>query len=113
MRPERGIHRVGDGVDLGQQCLQRFHIVVSAVFVHQHEGVDIGLPQNVCELRLPEVRVDPDEHGADLRERHLEQDPFRQVPCEQGDVVAEPDAEGHQALCDPVRLVAQRGAGTP
>jgi hypothetical protein len=96
MRPERGIHRVGDGVDLGQQCLQRFHIVVSAVFVHQHEG-----------------RVDRDEHGADLRERHLEQDPFRQVPCEQGDVVAEPDAEGHQALCDPVRLVAQRGAGTP
>ena len=65
-------HGIRDAVELGQQRFQRPHVVVASVFVHQHERVDIGLAQNVFELRLPEVRVDRDEHRADLRERHLE-----------------------------------------
>ena len=94
-------------LELRDELVQNLHVVAVAEARDYEDVLRVGLPEREVELALLVVGVERQEDGADLRGGEHQDDPVRDVRGPEGDLLAVPDAEGHEAAREAVDLLAE------
>ena len=92
---------------LGHERVDHVHVAAVAVAGDDEEVLRVGLPEREVHFVLLVVRVERQQDRADLRGREHEDDPVRHVRRPEGDLLAVPHAERHQAAREAVHLLAE------
>ena len=87
------------------------HVVDALEAGDGHERRRFALAQQVLDLARTQRRIDGDEDRADLGERELQDDPFRNVGGPHGDAIAARDTGRDQAARDQPRFLLERAEG--
>ena len=86
---------------------QLSHVVDVAEAADRDERGGLALAQQVVDLPRAQRRVGGDQNRADLRERELQDDPFRHVRRPHDDALAALDAQRHQTARDGARFALE------
>ena len=92
---------------LGDELVERLHIVAVAVAVDDEDVLGVRLLQGEVNLRLLVVDVEREEDCADLGRREHQRDPVRDVCRPERDLLAALDAHRHQPAGEAVNLFAE------